>query len=335
MAPVQRRAGAIFVPLNQLDMKIWLHPGLPILGLAGILFGFTGSREVAAPPADPPGHVGRTVTRTPARVRRGERIAQLLCLQCHADRENRLTGRRMTDVPKLFGKIYSANITQDKTVGIGGWSDVQLLFFLRTGQRRDGSLAPAMPRFPRMAEEDLLSVVAYLRSEAYPVQPDPHEAPRTRYSLPVKLLGKAFFKPLPYPEAVIAVPDSTDEVAFGRYLADDLIGCYGCHSADFKKLDPLHPERSKGYYGGGNALLGDGWETVRSANLTFDEETGLARHYTRETFIRAVKYGVRFDGTALRAPMTPHLALTDAEAGAIYECLKTVPNLHHAVRQHP
>lgn len=300
--------------------------GLPTLALVSTLTGFT-DRGDALPPRSEPSGVP-TVT-----VARGEKIAQLLCLPCHADGDNRLTGRRMTDVPKLFGKIYSTNITQDSTVGIGRWTDGELSHFLRTGTHPDGSLAPAMPRYPLMADEDLQSVVAYLRSDAYPVQATATEAPKTRYSLPVKLLGKSVFKPLPYPTAPVTPPDTTDEVALGRYLADGVIGCYGCHSADFKKLDPLNPERSKGYYGGGNRLLGDGGKPVFSANLTFDEATGIGKTYSKAQFVKAVKYGVRYDGTPLRAPMPPHLALTDREAGAIYEYLKTVPKLYRVVKR--
>ena len=305
--------------------------GLPFITLVSALTGFTDRSDTLPLRSGPP--VGPTVDRTSARVARGEKIAQLLCLPCHADNDNRLTGRRMTDVPKLFGKIYSTNITQDSTVGIGHWTDDNLLRFLRTGTRPDGSLAPAMPRYPLMADDDLRSIVAYLRSGAYPVQAATIEAPPTRYSLPVKLLAKSVFKPLPYPALPIALPDTTNEVALGRYLADGVIGCYGCHSADFKGLDPTHPERSKGYYGGGNRLLGEGGKPIFSANLTFDDKTGIGQTYTRETFIRAVRLGVKHDGSPLRAPMPPHLALTAREAGAIYAYLKTIPKLRRAARR--
>lgn len=314
-------------------MNYLVKIALPALGLSGAIVGLTGRDAGAQRRQDSPAVPNLTVTRTPARVLRGGKIAQLLCLPCHADNDNRLTGRRLADVPKFFGKIYSTNITQDSTVGIGHWSDGELLYFLRTGRRRDGSIAPAMPRFPLMADEDLYSVVAYLRSEAYPVRATATEAPPTRYSLPVKLFARAVLKPLPYPTAPLTLPDTTDEVALGRYLANGVIGCFGCHSAGFKRLDPLQPERSKGFYGGGNRLLGEGRRPVFSSNLTFDEATGIARTYTREAFIRAVKLGVRHDGTPLRAPMPPHPALTDREAGAIYAYLKTIPKLRNAVRR--
>ncbi|WP_266366916.1 c-type cytochrome [Tellurirhabdus rosea] len=265
-----------------------------------------------------------TVERTPQRVLRGEKIAQFLCVSCHADNQNRLTGKRMTDVPKAFGKIYSSNITQHPTTGIGAWSDSDLLRFLRTGRRPNGSLAPAMPRFPLMADEDLRSIVAWLRSDAFPVQASEQPAPRSRYSLPVKLIAKKMFRPLPMPQKVILVPDSTDSVAFGRYVADGMVGCFNCHSAGLTRLNPLEPSRSKGYYGGGTRLIGENGKPVYSSNLTPDRETGIGRAYTRETFVRAVRWGVGHDGKPLRYPMMPHVTLTEREAGAIYDYLQTL-----------
>lgn len=268
---------------------------------------------------------------TPDRVRRGEAIAQMLCVQCHADDRNRLTGKRMTDLPRIMGRIYSANITRDSAAGIGRWTDGELLYFLRTGVRRDGSMAPAMPRFPLMADEDLQSVVAWLRSDALPVQPDPNEAPRSRYSLPVKLLAKSVLGTIPYPEKPIDKPDSGQEVLTGRYMADAVAGCFNCHSADFKKLNARYPERSKGYYAGGTVLRDEEGRRIRASNLTPDPQTGIGR-YTREEFVRAVRMGVRPDGSVLRWPMFPHVTLTDAEAGAIYAYLRTLPPVRHQVK---
>ncbi len=326
------RVRGIFVAPNATRMKIGLNLVLPALAFVGASSGSTDRSEAIALCTDPPVVPTVTVERSPERVVRGEKLAQLLCLPCHADGANRLTGRRMTDLPRLFGKIYSTNLTQDTTAGIGGWSDGELLYFLRTGLRRNGSLAPAMPRFPLLAEEDLQSVVAYLRSAAYPVRATAEEAPKSRYSLPVKLLAKTVFKPLPYPRTPLPAPDTSTEVALGRYLADGVIGCYACHSAGFRGLDPLHPERSKGYYGGGTRLIGDGGKAIFSSNLTFDS-SGIGTRYSREQFVRAVKLGVRADGTPLRAPMPPHLALTDREAGVIYEFLKTIPHRRNAPKR--
>ncbi|WP_332368263.1 hypothetical protein [Spirosoma telluris] len=182
-----------------------------------------------------------------------------------------------------------------------------------------------------MAEEDLKSVVAWLRSDRFPVQPAKQEAPEVEYSFFSKLLSHTILKPGEYPQQILQTPDSTDQVAFGRYIADGVADCYSCHSSDFLDQDKLHPERSKGYYGGGNKLNGEGGKPIFTANLTFDEETGIGKKYTKSQFIRAVKFGVRPDGSILRQPMSPHPTLSDYEVGAIYEYLKTIPKLKNDI----
>ncbi|WP_128546091.1 c-type cytochrome [Larkinella soli] len=303
--------------------------GLVVVGVLGFI-GFVAIRGV--PTYDPPVVQEIKIEATPARLARGEKIAQMHCIACHADNENRLTGRKLEDLPPLFGTIYSVNITQDKEVGIGKYSNAELMYFLRTGIRRDGSFAGIMPKFPLMADEDLKSVVAWLRSDAFPVQPSKKEAPASEYSLFAKILGNTVIKPLPYPETEKFIPDSTNEVAFGRYVADELGSCYMCHSADFTKQNPLEPGKSLGYYGGGNEFTTLEKTPIFSANLTFDEETGIGKKYTKEQFVKVVRAGVRPDGSLLRYPMGPHPMLTEYEVGSIYEYLKTVPKIKNNIQ---
>ncbi len=294
--------------------------------------GFVGYVALSGLPTfDPPVAPEVTIKSTPARLKRGEALAQLQCMPCHANRDNRLTGKYMAEVPALFGKVYSQNITQDPEKGIGKWTDGQLQHLLRTGIRPDGSMVGIMLTYPLMADEDLHSLIAWLRSDAYPVQPAQEEAPAAEFSLAYKLLSHTVLRPVDVPQRVIAVPDSNDEVVFGRYTANVVGDCYSCHSASLLTVDKLKPERSKGFYGGGFEVLDDQGKPIRTANITFDKETGIGRKYTKEQFIRAVKQGVRPDGSLLRYPMEPRPALTDREAGAIYEYLKTVPKLHNDV----
>ena len=72
---------------------------------------------------------------TPERIARGEKLASMLCRSCHFNPETgKFTGKQLNDAP-AFGKIYSKNITHDKEVGIGNWTDAQLIYFIRTGIR--------------------------------------------------------------------------------------------------------------------------------------------------------------------------------------------------------
>ncbi|GAB3898472.1 hypothetical protein GCM10028803_17950 [Larkinella knui] len=306
--------------------------GYALLCVVLLLGGFCAYvATVGTPTYDPPTIPELTVESTPARVARGEVIAQIQCMACHANNENRLTGKHLAEVPALFGTLYSKNITQDKEKGIGNWTDGELIYFLRTGLRRDGTHAAVMPQYPNMADEDLKSVVAWLRSDRLPVQPSKEEAPNSELSFFSKLLTHTLMKPLPYSPELVALPDSNDPVALGRYTADAIGDCYGCHSGDLIDQDKQHPERSKGYYGGGIEMKGDGGESVFTANLTFDDQTGIAKKYTKEQFIRAVRLGVRPDGSILKQPMFPRPMLSEREVGAIYDYLKTVPKIQNDI----
>jgi cytochrome c2 len=314
--------------------KILKLTGLVLGGLVLVLLIFCAYVAIIGIPTyDPPVTPNIRVERTKTRIDRGEAIAQMQCMSCHAGKDNRLTGKHLPEIPAIFGEIYSKNITQDTEKGIGRWSDGDILYFLRTGIRPDGSFAGVMPQYRLIADEDLKSVIAWLRSDRFPVQPTKEEAPPINYSFFSKLLVHTIMKPGNYPDQIILLPDTTNQVAYGRYMADAVGDCYSCHSSDFLDQDKQHPERSKGYYGGGSQMNGEAGQPIYTANLTFDEETGIGKKYTKAQFVQAVKQGVRPDGSILRLPMEPHPTLTDYEAGAIYEYLKTIPRLKNNVAQ--
>ena len=301
---------------------------LIVIVSAGI---FAAYVAVSGIPTYSPGRVRLKVEVTPAKVERGRKYASLLCMNCHLDpATGKLTGKRLTDTPASFGEAYSKNITRDKQYGIGAWSDGELAYLLRTGITRTGRYAPPwMPKYPHMSDEDLESIIAFLRSD------DPVTAPAavnppgvSKPSFLTKLLTHLIFKPLPYPKGPIATPLVTDKVAYGRYLSVNL-GCFECHSANFRTNNELKPEKSAGYLGGGNELRDESGQIVRSANLTPDS-TGLAQ-WSEADFTRAIRTGIRPDHTVLRYPMSPMPELTDADTSAIYAYLRTVPRIHNLV----
>ncbi len=274
------------------------------------------------------------VSRDSSRVERGAKIATLLCNECHRNSDGRLAGKMLPDIPTEFGTVTSYNITHDPVHGIGSWTDGELYYFLRTGLRKDGTWAPPyMPKFPLMADEDIYSIIAWLHSDAPSLAADTRENPPNKPNFLVKLLSNVVFKPTPLPEKTIAIPDTTDQLAFGRYVADALCACFGCHSADFKTMNELEPEKSGGFYGGGNPLISKERELVPSANITMDKETGIG-NWTQQQFYEAVKFGRNPKGGPLYYPMFPHTTLSDTEVNAIWVYLQTVPPLKNAVARY-
>ena len=255
---------------------------------------------------------------TPARIERGKELASILCANCHADpTTHQLTGKHGADAPREFGVIYSPNITRHPTKGIGSWTDGELAYLLRTGVKRDGLYAPPWRvKLTHLSDEDLASIIAFLRSDDPMVAASDRDPPGvTRPSFLTKVLCHVAFRKLPYPDHPIAAPPATDRVAYGRYLVFGL-ECYGCHSADFKTMNISAPEKSAGYLGGGNPLLDLRGQTVPSANITPDMETGIGR-WSEQEFVTALRSGFRPDHSLIRYPMPLAPNLTSEEADRV------------------
>lgn len=269
---------------------------------------------------------------TPERVANGKKIAGMLCNSCHYNSTTgKFTGRDLNEVME-FGRIVSRNITQDPEIGIGKWTDAQLIYFIRTGiHPMTGKYSPPyMPKLMHISDEDLNSIIAFLRSDDPLVQPDKTEGPESEPSFLTKFLCLVAFKPFPFPEKSIPQPDTSNQLAWGKYLALYELECFACHSADFTKMDVFEPEKSLGFFGGGNVMRSTDGTMVTTMNLTPDEETGIGK-WTEEQFVKALKTGIVPNGPALRNPMIPYVQLTDEEAKAIFAYLKTVPKIKHAV----
>ena len=310
-------------------MRKILKWAVRILGVVALLIaGFALYIQIDGIPKYKAEKIDLTVEVTPERVVRGKKWAGLLCAECHLNPEtNQLTGHLMTDAPPEFGVVYSKNITKHPVKGIGAWTDGELVYFLRTGVRRDGQYAPPpMPKLRMMADDDLLSIVAFLRSDDGWVAAADVDDQESVPSFLVKFLTHVAFKPRDYPKEKIVAPAASDKLAYGRYLANSL-QCYDCHSASFKSNKHIPDEaKSAGFMGGGNMLLDLAGKKVYTPNITPDEGTGIGA-WSDAQFRRAIKGGFRPNNTPLLYPMPRYAELSTEEVDAIYAYLRTVPKL--------
>ncbi len=139
---------------------------------------------------------------TTVRLAQGQKLATMLCKNCHYNNDTKkFTGRELVEAPQ-FGKIYSKNITQDKVHGIGNWTDGDLYYLIRTGLKQDGTyLPPYMPQLVNMSDEDLKSIIAFIKSDNTWVLPDTTISPKTKPSLLTKVLTNLkIFKPYDLPK---------------------------------------------------------------------------------------------------------------------------------------
>lgn len=269
---------------------------------------------------------------TPERLTNGQKLASMLCKSCHFNEgTGKFTGRKLGEAPQ-FGDIYTRNITKDTVNGIGKWTNGELAYLLRTGIKPDGTyLPPYMPKLIRISDEDLQSVIAFIRSDHPWVQADNTRQPESKPSFLTKFLTNiGAIKPFPYPKGPIPNPDTTNAVKWGEYIALNQLECYSCHSKDFADNDYFNPPKSPGFFGGGNEIYDKEGKALKSLNITMDE-TGIGG-WSEEDFVKAVKYGqLPNNQPGLRYPMQPYANLSDAEVKAIFAYLKTVPKINNKV----
>lgn len=294
-----------------------------LLFAAYIYFGPMPTYEVKAPDLK--------ITADSALLAEGRRIVLNHCAHCHRGPDGKLSGDLWAN-DDMLGKLWSANITRHPEAGIGKYTDGELAYTLRTSIKRNGHAAGPFMTFPLLSDQDLAAVIAFLRSDAPEVQPSERRQPPSELTFMGRMFFKMIVKPLEYPAKPIVAPAPADQVAYGRYLATGRWDCYRCHSASFETNNDLEPEKSVGYFGGGNPVSDKDGNTALSANITPDRETGIGA-WTEAQFNEAVRFGKRPDGSGLSHLMPPMPALTDAEISALWAYLQTVPVVKNKVER--
>ncbi len=309
--------------------KVFKILGYTLLGLLVLVLGMAAYIQLSPAPTYDSPIPDVKITADSSHIAEGARIALTLCAYCHRGEGGKLSGNLVVNDPEL-GKLWSGNITQHPEAGIGTYTDGELFRLLRTGIKRDGHFAGPFMLFPLMSDDDIASVISFLRSDAPQVQPSPNRQPPAEMSFLLNMLMKVILKPLPYPSKPIVAPAPTDQLAYGRYLATGKWNCFSCHSANFETNNELEPEKSVGFFGGGNPVADKENNIVHSANITPDPEHGIGA-WTQEQFAAAVRFGKRPDGRSLRHQMPPMTVLRDEEISALWTYLKSLPPSKNAV----
>ncbi|MEM6995584.1 MAG: c-type cytochrome [Myxococcota bacterium] len=268
------------------------------------------------------------VDHSPEQVARGKRLAGMLCIRCHLSSvSRRFEGRTIERVPWRVRTLASANLTGDPDHGLGAWSDGEIAYVLRTGvhPKKKRLLVPIMPRWPRLATDDLEAIVAFLKSDDPLVEPSDKARPELKTNLWTKYYAYVDWEPFAFPRAHIPSPSVDDPVAYGEYLVDSVLQCHGCHNAEVAGSETIDARGLPGYLGGGTEFAGIGVKTVTSANLT--PHAKALGPWTMGDLRRALIDGFRPDGEVLRWPMRRYAELSESEVEAIYAYLRTVPPL--------
>jgi cytochrome c553 len=236
-------------------------------------------------------------------IAEGDRLVTLYqCRDCHGAH---LEG---TDFVKgmPFANIPAPNLTAG---GIGpSLSDVQWEGAVRHGIGADGRRLFIMPSeaFAGLANSDLSAIIVYARS-----------LPAEQSMLVERSIGPAGRAAALFAPASVMLSHVIDHGArhpasspdqsstdYGAYLAR---ACVACHGAD---------------YGGTSLAFAN---DLRASDLTPRNATGVSS-WSEEQFVRAMKEGVRPDGTKLSdvMPWRAFGQYTPAELGALYRFMKSL-----------
>jgi mono/diheme cytochrome c family protein len=182
-----------------------------------------------------------------------------------------------------------------------------------------------MPRFSRVADEDLAAIIGFMRSDDSIVAPVATEAPRSKLGIG-GTLALAYAAGLDVNGAPrLPSPPRGPNAAYGRYLAATIYGCVDCHTNGFGATD--EKLASSALLAGGLALHDPAGVITYSRNLTPDAETGLAA-WTAEDLTRALLKGLSRDGRTLHAPMPVFKSMDEADAQALFTFLHGLPAVH-------
>ncbi len=282
-----------------------------------------------------------TVEQTPASIARGEYLANhvTICIDCHSTRDWTRYSGPITDGTvgmggELFdqkfgfpGSYYAKNITPE---GISRYTDGELFRIITTGVNKDGkAIFPVMPyhNYGRMDEEDIKSIIAYIRT----LKPIKNAIPESSSDFPMSII----INTIPQKANLTKRPAETDIVNYGQYLVT-AAACMDCHT-QFEKGKQIAGTE----FGGGREFPFPDGSKVRSANITPHINKGIGR-WTEEMFLSYFR--ARSDSAALARkiqpgevntimPWTMYGKMKDGDLKAIYAYLRTVKQLDNTVEK--
>jgi mono/diheme cytochrome c family protein len=283
-----------------------------------------------------------TVNATPERLARGAYLANHVagCIDCHSTRDwnyfagpikpgtEGKGGERFDKSLGFPGTIYAYNITP---AALGAESDGILYQAITSGVDKDGrALFPVMPypHFNTMSEEDIFSIIAYLRT----LKPIENTPPTTELDPPMNLIVRTIpMKRTPQPQ-----PDTSNIYEYGKYLVN-AASCSDCHTKQVQGK----PVPGMEFAGGFEFPFPNG-QIVRSANITPDEETGIGS-WSESDFIDRFKFYDNADGRTISPesmgyntfmPWTAFAGMTERDLGAIYKYLRTLKPVKNKVEKY-
>lgn len=239
-----------------------------------------------------------------ASIAYGQHLTQIKgCTECHGAN---LSGQTLAD-DAMVGRLSASNLTKGPGGLPAGYTVQNWLMVLRHGVARDGRPLLFMPShdFTLLSKPDLAAIIAY----AQLLPPVKKELPANRIGPVARIMTYLDKMPLlpvekiHHEAAMVQHVDTSQGIAFGKYLATP---CSGCHRPNMKGGEPLAPGQP------------------RIPDIT---STGNTGKWTQSQFFRTLRTGVTPAGHVMKNDdmpwkMTSHY--TDQELASLYEYLRSL-----------
>jgi hypothetical protein len=170
--------------------------------------------------------------------------------------------------------------------------------------------------YREMPDEDLASVIVYLRTLA----PVKNPLPQSEIIFPVKYLMRSAPEPV---TAAVPMPDLSDPVKLGAFLVR-MASCADCHTPAEKG------QRKPGFEFAGGLLFTTPEATVMAANITPDV-SGIS-YYDEDLFVQAIRTGkVKARSLNPIMPWNFYRNMTDEDSKAVFAYIRTLKPVKHSV----
>jgi len=270
-------------------------------------------------------------------IERGRYLARgpAHCTGCHTPIELLLENKDQSEIPMSGGfgieippgTFYAPNLTPDPETGIGKYSDGELYRMLRYNIRPNGRAAIEFMPFINMTDEDIYSIIAYLRTQ----EKINNKMPESELSFIGKLIfALGVIKPGVPDSPVLKSVTKDTSAEYGRYLAHSVANCRGCHTErDLKTGEFIGAAYAGGMVFGPDAFT-QGWTYV-TPNLTPDKETGIMTNWDENTFVARMKAGAIHATSPM--PWSAFQKITENDSKAIYRFLRTLKPVNNLVSE--
>ncbi len=307
---------------------------LLIIGIVVIAGGLTYIK-LALPNVGAPENIH--VNNTAEHIQRGAYLANhvTVCMDCHSTRDwNKFSAPPVPGTagkgggyfgPELSfpGKFYARNITP---AHLKDWTDGEILRAISTGVNKNGeALFPVMPYlyYGKLDRQDLYDIIAYIRSLA----PIENTIPERSIDFPMNFI----INTIPEKAAYTKRPPVSDTVAYGAYITM-AAGCVECHTP----VEKGQIKKEFSFGGGRDFKLPNG--TLRSANITPDDNTGIGKWSVNDFVSRFKEYTIPGSIKTMEPkevntimPWTMYAGMDTTDLRAIYHYLRTIKPISNKV----